>query len=190
MTNKIVVIGGSTGSSDVIKAILSPLPYDFAWPILVVQHQLASAKDYLLQHIHSISKIHVKYAADGERPIGGTAYFASPNHHLLLDPQGRLSLNQDAPIRHSRPSIDCLFGSAVAVFKSEVVGVLLSGANEDGVKGMISIDLAGGRTIIQSPRSSVSDIMPAAAIAAVKSPSIVRGEQIGPYLWDLQKEVE
>ena len=95
----------------------------------------------------------------------GTVYFAPPDYHLLVDQGPRIALSIDQPVHYSRPSIDVLFESAADQYGERLVGILLSGANEDGARGLQAIQSAGGMTMVQDPASASMPTMPQAAIA-------------------------
>ena len=103
--------------------------------------------------------LEVREAEDKEPVQPGTVYFAPPNYHLLLDAGPRLALSADDPVNHSRPSIDVLFDSAAQVYRQHLLGIILSGANEDGAEGLAAVHDAGGLTIVQEPRTAQSSAM-------------------------------
>ena len=106
----------------------------------------------------------VREAEDKEPVEAGTLYVAPPDYHLLVDAGPRLSLSADDPVHYSRPSIDVLFESAADLYRSRLLGILLSGANEDGAAGADAIRRAGGLTIVQNPDTALSSQMPQSAL--------------------------
>jgi two-component system chemotaxis response regulator CheB len=96
--------------------------------------------------------------------VPGTLYVAPPNYHLLLERGRSFALSVDPPVLFSRPSIDVLFESAAEAYGPHLAGVLLSGANEDGARGLGRIARAGGLTIVESPATAAVPTMPAAAL--------------------------
>ena len=102
----------------------------------------------------------------GEPIVGGRVYIAPPDYHMLVDADASVALSIEAPVRFSRPSIDVLMESAAAVYGPRLLGVLLSGANDDGARGLAAIRAAGGTTWAQTPESAIAPQMPEAAIAS------------------------
>jgi two-component system chemotaxis response regulator CheB len=159
-----VVIGGSAGSLDVLREIVRTLPAPLACPVAIVIH-LPSHSTGLAELLGADTALTVKQAEDKEPISAGTVYIAPPSYHLLIEASGAFALSVDAPVHFSRPAIDVLFETARDVYGANLVGVLLSGASEDGAAGLQEIHAAGGTTIVQSPLSAEVAIMPAAALA-------------------------
>jgi two-component system chemotaxis response regulator CheB len=160
----IVVIGTSYGGMQALKTILITLPEDFSIPILIVQHLGSQSEDYLAQYLNNLCQIVVKEAEEKEQIHPGYAYLAPSNYHMLIDKKGYISLGVDEKVNYARPSIDVLFESAVDAFGSNVIGIILTGANSDGSKGLKRIKDYGGVTIVQDPNNAEADAMPKAAI--------------------------
>nr|WP_298724534.1 chemotaxis protein CheB [uncultured Steroidobacter sp.] len=158
-----VVIGGSAGALDVLRTIVRELPADLACPVTVVLH-LPAHSTGLPALLGADTGLRVKLAEDKEPLAPGTVYIAPPSYHLLIESQGTFALSVDPPVHFSRPSIDVLFETAADVYGARLIGVLLSGASEDGAAGLQEIHAAGGTTIVQSPLSAEVAIMPAAAL--------------------------
>jgi two-component system chemotaxis response regulator CheB len=150
-----VVIGGSVGALDTMRGVVRSLPSSLLVPIVLVIHLPAHATG-LTDLLANDSAVPVKQAEDKEQLSAGTVYVAPPSYHLLI---------ADAPVHYSRPAIDVLFESARDVYGAHVIGILLSGASEDGAAGLQEIHMGGGTTIVQAPLSAESAIMPAAALA-------------------------
>jgi two-component system chemotaxis response regulator CheB len=159
-----VVIGGSAGALEVLRAIARELPAKLDCPVVIVIH-LPAHSTGLAELLGADTALTVKQAEDKE-PIGaGTVYIAPPSYHLLIEANGAFALSVDPPVHFSRPAIDVLFETARDVYGANLIGVLLSGASEDGAAGLQEIHAAGGTTIVQSPLSAEAAIMPAAALA-------------------------
>lgn len=149
-----IVIGASAGGVEALMTLLPPLSAAFALPIVIVLH-LPRDRPSLLTEIFARScRLRVCEAQDKELVLPGTVYFAPPDYHLLIDEGPQLALSADEPIHHSRPSIDVLFESAVDVYGSRLLGIVLTGANDDGAEGLAAIHHTGGITIIQQPDSA------------------------------------
>lgn len=159
-----VVIGGSAGALEVLRPLVRALPSPLNCPVVIVIH-LPAHSSGLAELLGTDTTLAVKQAEDKE-PIGaGTIYIAPPSYHLLIEAAGTFALSVDPPVHFSRPAIDVLFETACDVYGANLVGVLLSGASEDGAAGLQEIHAAGGTTVVQSPLSAEVAIMPAAALA-------------------------
>ncbi len=187
MNNGVVVIGVSTGGFHALHTVLAPLPRDFSLPIAVVQHQHPKADDYLVRSLREKCNLGIKYPENGEMPKSGMVYMVPPDRHLRFTDGPSLMLSDDAPVNYSRPSIDVLFLSAAAVYGAAAIGVVLTGANRDGAEGLREIKARGGLAIVQDPETAAVAIMPKAAIAATEIDYVVRPDQIGPVLWDIER---
>ena len=104
-------------------------------------------------------RLEVREADDKEPVRPGTVYFAPPNYHLLVEAGPQLALSADDLVHHSRPSIDVLFDSAAEVYRQHLLGIILSGANEDGAAGLAAVHDAGGLTVVQAPGTAQSSTM-------------------------------
>jgi two-component system chemotaxis response regulator CheB len=162
-----IVIGGSAGSVPVLLDVLPALPAALVTPVIVVVH-LPPEPSRLARLLALACKRSV-YEVEDKMPIEpSTIFVAPPNYHLLVERTRGLALSVDDPVHFSRPSIDVLFESAVDAFGGSLVGVLLSGANEDGATGLARLERAGGIAIVQDPATASATAMPEAALAATK----------------------
>jgi two-component system chemotaxis response regulator CheB len=168
MKYEAVVIGASSGGMNAIKVIFSLLPKNFKTPIIIVQHIGAQSNNKWIELVNGISNICIKEADEKEKISHGLAYIAPPNYHLLIEKNKTFSLTVDERVNFARPSIDVLFESAAEAFKSKMIGVILTGSNTDGTKGLKRIKEYGGVTIVQDPSTAESEYMPASAIAAMQ----------------------
>lgn len=166
MKYRAIVIGASAGGMDAIKSILMPLQEGFSAPILIVQHLSPHSDGYMAKYLNELCKINVKEADEKEKILPGNAYIAPANYHLLIEKDETLSLTVDPKVNYSRPSIDILFESAAEVYENELIGIILTGGNGDGSKGLKMIKEFGGITIVQDPSTAEADFMPRAAIKA------------------------
>jgi two-component system, chemotaxis family, protein-glutamate methylesterase/glutaminase len=180
-----VVIGGSAGGVKALDTILSVLPRDFDLSILVVQHLHASDNGSFALHVARMTRLPVVEACDKERIEHGCLYTAPANYHMLVERNGTISLSVDERVNWSRPSIDVLFESAALVWGKAVVAVILSGANADGAKGIRAVKEAGGLTITQDPADAETPIMLQAAIDTGAVDQVLRAEEIGRLLAEL-----
>lgn len=160
-----IVVGGSSGAVEALTALLPALPASLQAALVIVLHLPRDRPSLLADIFRKRCPLPLKEAQDKELLVPGTVFFAPPDYHLLVDEGPRLSLSIDAPVHFSRPSIDVLFESAADVFGPRLVGVLLSGANEDGARGLAAVREAGGLAIVQDPASAPMPAMPLAALA-------------------------
>ncbi len=161
-----LVIGASAGAVEALLCLLPSLPVDYPLVIMIVVHLPPHCDSVLASLLAARCQITVKEAEDKEPVRPGTAYIAPPNYHLLVDPDLRLSLSVDDPVLYSRPSIDVLFESAADAYGSALTGVILTGANSDGARGLRAISDAGGLALVQTPASAEAATMPQAALNA------------------------
>ncbi|CAN7625451.1 chemotaxis protein CheB [Acidovorax sp. LjRoot194] len=160
-----IVVGGSSGGVEALVALLPALPATLQAAMVVVLHLPRDRRSLLADIFRQRCALPMQEAGDKDRIEAGTVYFAPPDYHLLVDDGPRLSLSVDAPVHFSRPSIDVLFESAADLYGPRLVGILLSGANEDGAQGLAAIRSAGGLAIVQDPASAPMPTMPLAALA-------------------------
>ena len=159
----VIAIGGSAGALDALLALLPALPDALATPIVVVVHVPPAQPSLLAELLARACRRPVLEIEDKLAMQQRTIYVAPPNYHVLCERDRSLALSVDAPVQFSRPSIDVLFESAVDAFRGAVVGVVLSGANDDGARGLARIARAGGTALVQDPTTAAYPEMPAAA---------------------------
>jgi two-component system chemotaxis response regulator CheB len=177
-----VVIGASAGALEALTAILPALPAHFPLPLMVVVHMPPDKPSVLTELFRARCHIQVREAEDKEPVNGGTAYFAPPDYHLLVEADGYLSLSNDEPVLHSRPSIDVLFESAADVYGPALIAIVLSGANHDGAVGLKAVCEAGGMTIVQCPKGAFAAAMPEAAKGMCPNAQVLTPHEIAEYL--------
>lgn len=159
-----IVIGTSAGGLYALSSILNKLPASYSIPVIIVQHRAKDQKDLLEEVLQHKCRISIKQADEKEKIEGGIVYIAPPDYHLLIESDETFSLSADEPVRHSRPSIDVLFESAAVVFKEGLIGIILTGASNDGAAGTVTIKKYGGLTVAQDPAEAQFPVMPRAAI--------------------------
>ncbi len=177
-----VVIGASAGALEALSVILPSLPETFALPLIIVVHIPPDKRSVLADLFRAKCRLQVLEAEDKEPIEAGTIYFAPPDYHLLVEANGMLSLSNDEPVLFSRPSIDVLFESAADAYGAGLIGIILSGANEDGARGLSAVCRAGGAAIVQSPQEAFAPAMPQAAIAACPQAQVMPLSAIAEYL--------
>ncbi|MGF7155663.1 chemotaxis protein CheB [Novosphingobium gossypii] len=183
-----IVIGASAGAIQALLRILPQLPSGFALPVLVVIHVPPGRRSELAGLFAGKCRVPVREAEDKEPIVPGTVYFAPPDYHLLVEvaegADHTLSLSTDEPVFFSRPSIDVLFESAAEAYGDALMAVVLTGANEDGARGLRSVAEAGGRVCVQDPATAYARTMPDAALAACRRARVLSIPQIVDCLID------
>ncbi|MGO4821083.1 MULTISPECIES: chemotaxis protein CheB [unclassified Flavobacterium] len=157
---KVVIIGGSAGSLQVLMRILPELTTIKSYALIIVLHRKNSDDSTLEELIALKTKVKVKEVEDKVAVLPGFIYVAPSDYHLLFEKTNVLSLDISEKINYSRPSIDVSFQSAAEVYQSNLTGILLSGANADGTQGLIAIKNLGGHTIVQDPLTAEVPFMP------------------------------
>jgi two-component system chemotaxis response regulator CheB len=132
--------------------------------VLTVLHLPEDHESRLAQVFASRLGVAVQEARPGAPVESGLIYFAPPGYHLLLEPDRTFALSCDPPVLYSRPSIDVLMESCADVYGPQVAGFVLTGANEDGARGLAAIAAGGGLTAVQDPAEAAHPTMPEAAI--------------------------
>jgi len=173
----IIVMGASAGGLRALETVLGGLPRGFPVPIVAVQHRSRESSDAYADILGRSVKLPVREIEDDDVLRAPGVYLAPPDYHVLIEP-GRMVLSIDDAVSYSRPSIDVLFESAADVFGAKLIGVLLTGANHDGAKGLSRIKQAVGYAIVQDPRTAESPAMPAAGIAAAPVDEVLPLEEI------------
>jgi two-component system chemotaxis response regulator CheB len=160
-----VVIGTSAGGVEALSILLPALPAGLRTPLFIVLHLPRERPSLLADIFTRKCALKVKEAEDKMRVEPGTVYFAPPDYHLLLDEGPQLALSIDELVHFSRPSIDVLFESAADMYAERLMGIILTGANDDGTVGLAAVHRAGGVTVVQEPESALAPLM---ALSALK----------------------
>lgn len=166
-TEKLIIIGASTGGTEAIREVLQPLPPDCP-AVLIAQHMPAGFTKSFAQRLDGLCRITVKEAEHGERVLPGYAYIAPGAFHLSLARSGAnyvAHLDQEPPVNRHRPSIDVLFDSAARHAGKNAIGMILTGMGKDGAEGLLRMKKAGAFTLAQDEASCVVFGMPKEAIA-------------------------
>jgi len=180
-----IVAGVSAGGYAVLNQILPALKKDFPVPLIIVRHMHPNSSDYLISELDKKCALSVKQADEKEEISAGYIYFAAPNYHLLIERDRTFSLSVSEYINYARPSIDVLFESASEVYGNKIIGIILTGANNDGSNGMKTIKEHGGVTIVQDPDNAEMEMMPKSAIEATTIDYIVPANEIASLLTKL-----
>ena len=182
---KVVVIGGSAGSLEVILKLISHAPVSASAIYVIIIHRKNDSDSIFANLVSYRTSMPVKEVEDKEPIQLNHVYIAPPDYQLLFEDRQNFSLDSSEKVHHSRPSIDVTFESAAEVFGPQVIGILLSGANADGAQGLVYIRQAGGFAIVQDPATAEIDFMPQQAINRQGFDKIVEGENIGIFLAEL-----
>lgn len=178
---ELIVIGCSMGGMEALETILCSLPANFETPIAIAQHRHKKSSDSLPEYYRRSCKVRTIDADDKQWIQPSTIYFAPADYHLLVE-KGEFSLSVDEHVHYSRPSIDVLFESAADAYGKALIGVILTGANNDGAAGVKRIKKQGGLVVAQDPKTAEATEMPDAAIATGAVDQILPLERIGPFL--------
>jgi two-component system chemotaxis response regulator CheB len=160
----ILLIGGSAGSLEVLFKLLPQLKPALPFPIILVLHRRNSSESSLSDLLSTKTRAITREVEDKDQIAPGHAYLAPADYHLLIEKDHSFSLDDSEKINFSRPSIDVTFESAAEIYGPGVVALLLSGANEDGTHGLLTVKKWGGKTIAQTPESAQMPFMPHYAI--------------------------
>lgn len=159
-----VVIGASAGGLSALKEVVQRLPASFPLPIFIVQHISPNSDDFLPHYLNKHGALNSQVVFHGIQIQSSTIYCAPPGYHMLLETNGTISLSIDPHVLFSRPSIDVMFESASEVYRSHLIGVLLTGANKDGSQGLVTIKKHGGTVLVQAPSTAEYPEMPQSAV--------------------------
>jgi len=183
----IVVIGASRGGVDALQKLVAGLPRDIPAGLFMVQHigRQRSCLPDILARRGSLPAVH----ATGTEEVGpGKIYVAPPDHHLILE-NGRVRLTRGPRENWARPAIDPLFRSAAAVYGQSVVGVILTGALNDGTAGLRAVRLSGGTAVVQHPQDATCPDMPVSALRHAGADYCVPLRDMAPLLTRLAEDV-
>ncbi|MGH8206543.1 MAG: chemotaxis protein CheB [Steroidobacteraceae bacterium] len=180
-----IVIGTSAGGVEALSVLLPALPAHLQASVYIVLHLPSEPASLLAAIFGPKCLLPVREARDKEEPQPGTVYFAPPDYHLLLEHGPYLALSVDAAVHFSRPSIDVLFESAAEVYRERLLGIILTGANDDGAAGLEAVQRAGGMTMVQRPDSAQVPFMVLSALKRSQPDFVLPLEQIGAVLHSL-----
>jgi two-component system chemotaxis response regulator CheB len=178
---ELVVIGTSWGGLHALRRVLGGLPAAFDLPVVVVQHRHRDSDHLLVSLLQDHTPLKVHEIEDKTELDAGNVYVAPAEYHVLVE-VGHLALSTEEPVRYSRPSIDVTFESAADAYGSRTVGVIMTGANDDGARGLKRIADRGGAAIVQDPATAESAVMPSAALKLVPDARVARLDEIGALI--------
>jgi two-component system chemotaxis response regulator CheB len=163
----IIVIGASAGGFDALKKLIAHLPSELDASIFIVWHMSPDVQGILPTVLNKVNNLYAAHAEDKEPIKPNRIYVAKPDWHLLIE-KGRVRVTHGPKENRFRPAVDPLFRSAAYAYGPRVIGVILSGALNDGTAGLWAVKLYGGTAIVQDPKEAEFDSMPQSAISAVK----------------------
>lgn len=166
-TTELIVIGGSAGSLQVIIDMIKKLDENMDFPIVLVVHRKAYSTSILPTLLQQFTSINVLEIEDKTEIQKNEIYIVPADYHLLFENKNTVSLDSSEKMNYSRPSIDVTFKSAAEIFGENLIGILLSGANADGVEGLKYIKKNKGQVWIQNPETAEVDYMPKQAVERV-----------------------
>jgi two-component system chemotaxis response regulator CheB len=191
---ELAVIGASWGGLRAVGELLAGLPERLELAFAVAQHRGPDSRPGGLEELlQAHTGYRVLEAGDKDPIEPGCVYVAPPDYHLLIE-RGSFALSLDPRVNYARPSIDVMFESASDAYRERLIGIVLTGANEDGAAGLALIKRRGGVAIVQDPREAEAPAMPAAALAALAATSaadaVLPLAEIGRFLHGLCLEPE
>lgn len=178
----ILVIGGSAGGLGVLLQILPKLKSMLSFPILTVMHRKAYPDSSMCELFRHYTDNKVYDVEDKTKISNGAIYIAPPDYHVLFEDKETLALDFSEKVHYSRPSIDIAFHSAAELFEERTIGILLSGANADGIEGLQSIAQKKGTVVIQDPETAEVDYMPRQAISRVKADHVLKPKEMADFI--------
>lgn len=180
-----VVIGTSAGGLDVLNTVLPAFSLQGKFKVFVVIHLPPSGPNLIPDLMNERCELFVKEAEPGEEIKENTIYIAPPDYHLCLEPNHILTLSAEGPVNFSRPSIDILFESAAYAYGKKVLGLLFTGANQDGADGLKKIVEAHGMAIVQKPEDAEYDVMPRSALEILSPDYVLTAKEISAFIKNL-----
>jgi len=186
-TKDIVVIGASAGGMGALERLVAGLPADLPAAVFVVWHLSPGVRSVLPAVLSKAGPLPAAHPKDGDPVKSGRIYVAPNDHHMLLE-RGYIRVTKGPKENRFRPAVDPLFRSAAYIYSTRSIGVVLSGALDDGTAGLWAIKLRGGTAIVQDPADAMHRSMPLSALDNVEVDYTVPVGQIGPLLGRLTRE--
>lgn len=183
---RLIAIGASAGGLMAVCHLIRQLPADFEIPIGVVMHR-AKESEALAEILQGCSELRVLEVEDKAPLEAGTIYIAPPDYHLLIDADS-FALSTEELVLYSRPSIDVFFDSVADAYGAGVIGIVLTGANSDGSRGLRNIVARGGQAVVQDPDTAEMSVMPLSARAAVPHARVQTLDGIAAYLIEVDQQ--
>jgi two-component system, chemotaxis family, protein-glutamate methylesterase/glutaminase len=182
---EVICVGASWGGLDAVGRLLADLRAGVDLPVVIAQHRHPTSTPGGLAELLRLRVKRPVQDAEDKMPIErGKVYIAPPDYHLLVE-RGSFALSVDERVQFARPSIDVLFESAAYAYGPDAIGIILTGANEDGAAGLAAIKQRGGVALVQDPAGATRRTMPDAAIAATVADAVLPLDEIGNFLYGL-----
>jgi two-component system chemotaxis response regulator CheB len=182
-----ICIGASAGGVNALLELLSAIPAPSGAAFACVVHVPERSSFLLPELLQARCALPVSEAQSTQPIEAGRICFAPPGYHLSVEPGGWYSLSNEDPVQFARPSIDVLFESAAAAYGRRLLAVLLTGANEDGARGLECVQRHGGLTVVQAPEDAEFPQMPSAALARMRPSAVLRLSEIRDFLVGLSR---
>lgn len=175
-------MAASTGGIAALRTVLGALDPRLRVPVLLVLHTAPGDGQVLCDLLAVASALPVVEGQSRQPVVGGCAYLAPPGYHLLVEAGPRLALSVDEKVCHVRPSADVLFLSAADVWRSGLIGVILTGANDDGAAGLAAVRSRKGLAVVQEPEEAEMREMPEAALRRAGADHVLPLGGVAPLL--------
>lgn len=176
----LIALGTSAGGFDAVCHMIRQFPEDFTVPLAIVQHR-ARESELLAPLLQGCTHLRVTEVEDKQPVEPGHVFIAPPDYHLLIE-DGAFSLSTEGPVGYSRPSIDVFFDSAADAYGPRLIGIVLTGANTDGAKGLQKIVMRGGQALVQDPDTAEVKVMPEGARALVSRARVLTLDEMVQHL--------
>jgi two-component system chemotaxis response regulator CheB len=180
--SRLVVIGGSAGGVAAVRKLLGELRAPLAFPVLIVLHRMKNVDSRLDLVLQKFTEVPLSEVEDKQLIAPNHIYIAPPNYHVYVEKAGYFALSSDELVNFSRPSIDVSMESIAQVMGKGALGVVLTGANDDGSAGLKAIQSKGGLALIQDPSDAEIPRMPEAAMRAVPDAPVLPLSLIAQFL--------
>jgi two-component system chemotaxis response regulator CheB len=182
---ELICIGASWGGLYAIGQVLSDLPSEIDQPIVIAQHRHPDSPERTLAELLQLRTERLVQDVEDKMPIERNhVYIAPPDYHVLVE-RGSYALSVEERVQFARPSIDVLFESAADAYGAAVIGIILTGANEDGARGLARIKQRGGVALVQDPAGAMRRTMPDAAMSRTAADAVLPVEEIGKFVFGL-----
>ena len=179
---KVVLIGGSAGSLEVLMKVAPILTVNPVMALVIILHRKASEDSTLEDLFRAKTSIPVQEIEDKTLLAPGYMYIAPANYHLLFENDHHISLDVSEKVNYSRPSIDVAFESAAEIYGSQLTAILLSGSNADGTAGLLAVRDSGGTTVVQDPDTAEMPFMPKHAIDTLTIDHVLDVEALADFI--------
>lgn len=179
---KLLMIGGSAGSLDVLLEVFPRIKANLSFPIVIILHRKNTADMTLTELLTSKTNLQVKEVEDKENIYNSVVYVAPPDYHVLIEKTKQFALDYSEKVNYSRPSIDVCLESASEIYGAGLVCIILSGANNDGTEGAKKVKLKGGIVVAQEPQTAIVPFMPESVIKELQPSYILKPHEMITFI--------